>query len=98
MIHWPFVKSQVSARGLVRLSFLVPALVCITAAGSYAQKRSESVRGPSVASRAPNYDAPPSEFAAPEACKDCHKNEPLEYEKPSHSEITFPSKNYIHGC
>ena len=54
-------------RGFVRASFLQLALVGITAAGSYAQKRPEWVRGPSVASRTPNYDAPASESDGLEA-------------------------------
>jgi hypothetical protein len=62
MFPLPFVKSRISMRGFVRVSFLLLALVGITVAGSYAQKRPEAVRGPSVASRAPNYDAPASEF------------------------------------
>ena len=98
MIPTPFVKAHPYMRGFVRAFFLVAVLAGITAAGSFAQKRPESIHGPSVASRAPDFDRPASEFAGPEACKDCHKNETVEYDKTSHSEITFPSKNYIHGC
>ena len=92
MIPRPFVKAHVSARGLVRVSFLVLALAGITAAGSYAQKRPESVRVLSVASHAPNYDAPASgvdepaasDYVGTEACKSCHQNMYDNYEKTPH--------------
>ncbi len=74
------------------------ALAACFATGSFAQKRPESIHGPSVASRAPEFSAPASEFSGPEACKDCHKNETIQYEKTGHSKIVFPGKDYIHGC
>jgi predicted CXXCH cytochrome family protein len=46
----------------------------------------------------PEFSAPASEFSGPEACKDCHKNETIQYEKTGHSKIVFPRKDYIHGC
>jgi predicted CXXCH cytochrome family protein len=76
-------------------------LVCCTmcaASASYAQKRPEAAQGPSVASHAPEFDAPTSAFAGPEECKSCHKEETVEYEKTSHSKLVFPDKDYIKGC
>jgi len=63
-----------------------------------AQKRPESIKGPSVASRPPEFDAPESSFAGPGRCKDCHKEIATEYGKTSHATLTFPDKQYIHGC
>ncbi len=79
---------------------LVVAFVLLACAATpgFAQKRPESLHGPSVASRLPHFDAPASEFSGPEACRDCHKAEAIEYEKTSHSTITFPGAEYIHGC
>lgn len=82
----------------LRTSILAMALAACFATGSLAQKRPESSQGPSVASRAPEFSAPASEFSGPEACKDCHKNETIQYEKTGHSKIVFPGKDYIHGC
>jgi predicted CXXCH cytochrome family protein len=98
IIPAPNSKVASSTPRYLRVPLLAFALLCCLAAGSFAQKRPESVRGPSVASRAPRFDAPAAEFAGPEACKDCHKNETLEYEKTSHSKIVFPGQEYIQGC
>jgi predicted CXXCH cytochrome family protein len=74
------------------------ALLVFAAIPGLAQKRPESQRGPSVASRAPHFDAPASEFSGPAACRECHKQEAIEYEKTAHSQIVFPGVDYIHGC
>lgn len=63
-----------------------------------AQTRVESIHGPSVASRTPNFGAPASEYSGPDACRDCHKHEAIEYEKTSHAKLTFPGADYIRGC
>jgi predicted CXXCH cytochrome family protein len=68
------------------------------ASASLAQKRPEATHGPSVASRTPEFDAPSSEFAGPEQCRACHKEEVVQYEKTSHSRLVFPGKDYIRGC
>jgi len=81
----------------VRTVLLVAALAC-TATAASAQKRPESAQGPSVASRAPDYNAPATAFAGPEGCRDCHKNEVVEFEKTTHAKLVFPGKDYIHGC
>lgn len=73
------------------------ALVLIVPA-SFAQKRPESMHGPSVAVWPPIYDAPESEFGGTESCRSCHKNEVMEFGKTSHFEIVFPGKEYIQGC
>ncbi len=89
--------AQLGERCLIQAALLAFALACI-ATGSFAQKRPESTQGPSVASRVPDFDAPASAFAGPERCRDCHKDETVEYQKTSHSKIVFPGKNYIQGC
>lgn len=94
----PFAEKPAALYGLARAFLLAFALVACLAAGSSAQKRTESLQGPSVASRAPDYDAPASAFAGPETCRDCHKSESIEYEKTAHATIVFPGKEYIHGC
>jgi predicted CXXCH cytochrome family protein len=81
----------------VQVPILVLALACAAIACS-AQKRTEAAQGPSVASHPPEFDAPASEFAGPESCKDCHKHEVAEFERTSHSQLTFPKKDFIHGC
>ena len=81
----------------VRMALFAFALACGTL-GSLAQKRPEAAQGPSVASRPPDFDAPANEFAGPEQCQSCHKEETVEYEKTSHSKLVFPGKDYIHGC
>jgi len=68
------------------------------ASASFGQKRPESLQGPSVASRSPEFDAPQGAFTGPERCTTCHKDETTEFEKTAHSTLTFPSKPYIHGC
>lgn len=81
----------------IRILFIACCILCVTSA-TFAQKRPESVQGPSVASRAPDFDAPASAFAGPEQCRDCHKEETVEYDKTSHSKLVFPGKDYIKGC
>ena len=81
-----------------RAFLLSIAFLAFTAVPGLAQKRPESTHGPSVASRMPHFDVPATEFAGPEACRDCHKAEAIEYEKTSHSTITFPGAPYVHGC
>src|SRR5271157_5073726 len=93
-----FPRRPVPSPGFPRVIFVACALVIFMASATLAQKRPESLQGPSIASRAPKFDAPASEFSGPEACKDCHKNETLQYEKTGHSRIAFPGKDYIHGC
>jgi predicted CXXCH cytochrome family protein len=98
MVQTSSSGTPASAYSFLRASFIALSIACCFATGVLAQKRPESLRGPSVASRAPEFDAPASEFSGPEACKDCHKNETIEYEKTSHSKIVFLGKDYIHGC
>jgi predicted CXXCH cytochrome family protein len=97
MISQPCAETPASLRSL-RIFLFAFALVACLATGSFAQKRPESLQGPSVASRAPKYDAPASEYAGPEACRDCHKSETVQYEKTGHAKIAFPGLDYIHGC
>lgn len=94
----PFAGKPAASPGLFRALIAAIAMFAFMAAPSFAQKRTESLQGPSVASRTPDYDAPASEFAGPEACKDCHKNEFIQYEKTGHAKLSFPGKDYIHGC
>src|SRR5579863_6047448 len=70
---------------------------CIPAA-AFAQKQTESVHGPSVASHTPEFDAPASDFAGPDSCKSCHKEVAAEYGKTTHAKLVFPGKDYIRGC
>ena len=63
-----------------------------------AQKRTESVQGPSVAAWAPEFSAPASDFVGAARCTTCHKSEATEFGKTDHSKITFPGKDYIQGC
>jgi predicted CXXCH cytochrome family protein len=72
-------------------------LALLSTAGA-AQKRPNSLQGPSVAARTPDYDAPASAFAGEAACRDCHKDEVIEFDKTAHSKLTFPDKPYIQGC
>jgi predicted CXXCH cytochrome family protein len=76
---------------------LVLAAACLPAA-TFAQKRTESLHGPSVASRTPEFDAPAGDFAGPESCKSCHKEVAAEYGKSTHAKLVFPGKDYIGGC
>jgi predicted CXXCH cytochrome family protein len=87
---------ETSWRRLV-FRFLVLAVAGIGTMG-LGQKRPESVQGPSVASRTPDYDAPASEFVGPDRCKDCHKEVATEYWKTAHAKLSFPKKDYIQGC
>jgi hypothetical protein len=80
-----------------RAGFLALALICV-ASSNFAQKLSEAPQGPSVASIAPEFSAPSTEFAGPERCVSCHKEVAAEYGKTSHSKLVFPKKEYIHGC
>jgi predicted CXXCH cytochrome family protein len=98
MIPRSFEGAPATSPGYMRVLLVTFALVACMATGSLAQKRPESVQGPSVASRVPGFDAPATEFAGPEACRECHKNEAIQYEKTGHSKLIFPSKDYIHGC
>jgi predicted CXXCH cytochrome family protein len=70
---------------------------CLTTAAC-AQKRPESVEGPSVASRTPDFDAPASAFTGPDRCRACHKDEMIEFDKTAHAKLVFPNKPYIQGC
>lgn len=79
------------------LPLLILAITC-AAAGTYAQKRPESIQGPSVASWPPDYSAPATAFAGPDRCQSCHKSETIEFGKTNHSKLIFPGKDYIHGC
>lgn len=51
-----------------------------------------------MASIAPEFAAPASDFTGPERCASCHKEEATEYGKTSHAKLVFPGKDYIHGC
>jgi predicted CXXCH cytochrome family protein len=86
-----------SRHSWARAGFLALALTCVPSPNS-AQKRPEATQGPSVASIAPEFAAPASDFAGPERCASCHKEVATEYGKTSHSKLTFPGKDYIHGC
>ena len=68
------------------------------ASAAFGQKRPESTQGPSVAAWPPEYNQPASAFAGAERCRDCHKDETLEFVKTSHSKLVFPGKDYIQGC
>jgi predicted CXXCH cytochrome family protein len=98
MLRQPLSRLFAHSIGALRALLVVFVIFACLAPGISAQKRTESLQGPSVASRAPKFDAPASEFAGPETCKGCHKNEFLQYERTSHSKIVFPGKDYIHGC
>jgi predicted CXXCH cytochrome family protein len=98
MTPQPFAGRPGASLGSLRVFLVALVFIAFTATGISAQKRTESLQGPSVASHTPEFDAPASEFAGPEACKDCHKNETIQYEKTSHSKLVFPGKEYIHGC
>ncbi len=74
------------------------ALIASAASATFAQKQPESLHGPSVASHAPDFDAPASAFAGPSGCRDCHKDEMIEFDKTAHSKLTFPDKPYIQSC
>ncbi len=91
-------KSRRCAEFVSRFVLYSAALLLCTASASVAQKRTESLHGPSVASRLPQYNEPPSAFSGPEACRDCHKSEAVEYEKTSHAHLVFPGVDYIRGC
>ena len=76
---------------------LALAFACL-ATVTLAQKQTESLHGPSVASHSPEFDAPASDFAGPDSCKSCHKEVAAEYGKTTHSKLEFPGKEYIRGC
>jgi predicted CXXCH cytochrome family protein len=78
-------------------SCLVVTLTLAASAG-FAQKRPQSLQGPSVAAWPPAYDAPASEYAGAESCRSCHKNEVVEFGKTSHADLVFADKDYIRGC
>jgi len=77
---------------------LVAGLVALAATVSLAQKMPDAAQGPSVASRLPEFNAPAAEFAGTERCRSCHKSEVVEFQKTSHSKLSFPGKEYIQGC
>jgi predicted CXXCH cytochrome family protein len=79
-------------------AFAVAASFFFIASSATAQKRPESLTGPSVASRTPDFDAPASAFAGAERCQSCHKDEMIEFGKTAHSKLAFPDKPYIQGC
>jgi predicted CXXCH cytochrome family protein len=84
-------------RSFVTPGLLAALIVCSVSIAS-AQKRPESLNGPSVASRTPDFAAAASAFAGPERCQSCHKDETIEFAKTNHSKLTFPGKPYIQGC
>jgi predicted CXXCH cytochrome family protein len=77
--------------------FACLAFIC-SATVSLAQKRPESLTGPSIASRTPEFGAPATAFAGPDRCASCHKDETIEFAKTYHAKLTFPGKDYIRGC
>ena len=81
----------------IRILFIACCILCVTSA-TFAQKRPESVARPVGREQGPDFDAPASAFAGPEQCRDCHKEETVEYDKTSHSKLVFPGKDYIKGC
>jgi predicted CXXCH cytochrome family protein len=83
---------------VARVLLFSAVLILCTTSASFAQKRTESLHGPSVASRPPQFDAPAGAFAGPQACRSCHKSEALEYEKTSHAHLVFPGMDHIRGC
>jgi hypothetical protein len=97
MMPQPFIGRSARRCLGVRVAYLASTLA-FAITGSLAQKRPESTQGPSVASRTPEFDAPASEFAGPEQCRACHKDETVQYEKTSHSKLVFAGKDYIRGC
>ena len=80
-----------------RAGLLALAITCAPSLIS-AQKRPEATQGPSVATITPEFAAPASDFAGPERCVSCHKEVATEYGKTNHAKLTFPGKDYIHGC
>jgi predicted CXXCH cytochrome family protein len=91
------IRRMSQSRFLSRVAVLAFVFSCAGTV-SLAQKRPEATQGPSVASRPPEFDAPASEFAGPERCQACHKQEAIQYGKTSHAKIVFPGKDYIRGC
>ena len=61
---------------------------------TFAQKKAQS----SVAGAVPDFNASASDFAGPEHCRECHKDEAVRNEKTRHWDIAFPNKDYIHAC
>jgi predicted CXXCH cytochrome family protein len=84
-------------RSPLRLAILALAIASLPT-GILAQKQTEAIHGPSVAGRAPEFDAPAAAFAGAERCKSCHKEVAAEYGKTTHSKLAFPKKEYIQGC
>jgi len=82
----------------VRGIALVTLLAAATSPAARAQKMPEAPQGPSVASKLPEFNAPASDFAGVERCRDCHKSEVIEFEKTAHAKLTFPGKDYVRGC
>jgi len=73
-------------------------LLILAASVGSAQKMPESSQGPSVSSRVPEFNAAPGEFVGVDRCRSCHKEEVIEFQKTTHSKLTFPGKDYIQGC
>ncbi len=88
--------------GVSRLKrILVPLLLIAfpyAATSTFAQKGSEATQSTSTGTRASQFDAPATDFAGPERCRSCHKNETVQYEQTSHLNVDFPGKKFIHGC
>ncbi len=61
---------------------------------TFAQKKVES----SVTGALPDFNAPSSDFAGPELCRECHKDESVRNDKTRHWQMVFPGKDYIQGC
>jgi DmsE family decaheme c-type cytochrome len=80
-----------------RVAFFAFLFAC-AASGSLAQKQPAATQGAPVASRSSGFSAPVSDFAGPEHCRDCHKDEAVQYGKTSHWNVVLPGKDYVHGC
>ena len=61
---------------------------------TFGQKKTEI----SVAGAVPNFNASQGDFAGPQLCRECHKDESVHNEKTRHWDIAFPNKDYIHAC
>ncbi len=94
----PVVNRFPSGRGLCRLGLFVIFVWGCSASEGFAQKQTEALQGPSVASRVPAFNEPASAFAGPDGCRDCHKAEAQEYAMTGHAKLVFPGKDYIRGC
>ena len=65
---------------------------------SFAQKKPEAAKGPSVTSLVPSDAGQQVDYVGVEKCQSCHKAETTEFLKTTHSTLKIPGKDYIQGC